>query len=73
MTKTSPCSTVCLKKRTTFISSNISVVTKDFHYFVGNKMACSNLPGKISLKLEMKSSRNGAFLIKNFQFQMAEN
>jgi hypothetical protein len=36
-------------------------------------MACSNLPGKISLKLEIKSSRNSAFFNQKFQFQMAEN
>jgi hypothetical protein len=62
--------TVCLKKkRATFISSKISLVTKDiylnFRYFASflilNEMACSNFPGKISLKLEMKSSRNSAF------------
>jgi hypothetical protein len=29
-------------------------------------MASSNLPGKISLKLEMKSSRNGAFFNQKF-------
>ncbi len=30
-----------------------------------HKMACSNFPGKISLKLEMKCSRNGAFFNQN--------
>jgi hypothetical protein len=36
-------------------------------------MACSNLPGKISLKLEIKIPELVLFSIKNFQFQMAAN
>jgi hypothetical protein len=47
-----------------------TIFTSNFHYFVGNfvgnEMACLDLPGKISLKLEMKSSRNGAFFNENF-------
>jgi hypothetical protein len=62
--------TVRLKKNAPLLFPQIShqrkkIFTPNCHYFVGNlvgnKMAYSNLPGKISLKLEMKSSRNGAF------------
>jgi hypothetical protein len=46
------------------------IFTSNFHYFVGNlvgnEMACLNLSGKFSLKLEMKSSRNGAFFNQKF-------
>ncbi len=45
------------------------IFAPNFHYFVDNlvgiEMECSNFSGKISLKLEMKSSRNGAFFNQN--------
>jgi hypothetical protein len=67
--------TVCLKKNAPPLILQISlqrktIFTSNFHHFVGNfvgnEMACLNLPGKVSLKLEMKSSRNGAFFNEKF-------
>jgi hypothetical protein len=71
--------TVCLKKKPHHFSSSIShqwkkIFAPNFHYFVGNlvgnEMACSNLPGKIPLKLETKSSRNGAFFNQNISLSI---
>ncbi len=68
-------STVCLKKNAPPLILQIShqrktIFTSNFQFFVGNfvgnEMACLNLPGKISLKLKMKSSRNGAFFNEKF-------
>jgi hypothetical protein len=70
-----PSYTVCLKKNAPPLTLQIShqrktIFTSNFHYFVGNfvgnEMAYLDLPGKISLKLEMKSSRISAFFNEKF-------
>jgi hypothetical protein len=61
------------RKRTTFISSNIQwkkIFTPNFYvgFLVLNEIACSNLPEKIPLTLEIKSSRNSPFFNQKISF-----
>ncbi len=73
--------TVCLKKFPTFMSSNISLVTKHIYprlslfwrYLVGNEMACSNLRKNFIAAGDEKFQKWCFFQSKIFGFNWLKN